>query len=188
MTDPALDPFMLLIECNKFVSFSTPVMATKNDDKHCIDWTVSEKQMQYLISFLAPCPTAKMCCIFYLYSLIQLRLAALQLSTRLCTTEKVKWFQTLDMVPNNKFQTYLLPIRCNESYESLKAGVVHVTAGIKFVNFFAARFGVKKWWQTWHHVDKILTSLLALIFDVMSGVKKSAELYSFKSLAQWLQV
>ena len=32
--------------------------------------------------------------------------------------------------------------------------------------------------------DKILTSLitcLALIFDAMSGVKKSAELYSFKS-------
>ena len=36
----------------------------------------------------------------------------------------------IDMVPNNKCQ-------------SLKAGVVHVIAGIKFMNFFAARYGVK---------------------------------------------
>ena len=59
-------------------------------------------------------------------------------------------------------------------------------AGIKFVNIFDARYGVKNDGMTWHHLDKILTSLilcLALIFDAMSGVKKCAELYSFISHA-----
>ena len=31
---------VLLIKGNKFVNFSTPEMAAKNNDKHCIDWTV----------------------------------------------------------------------------------------------------------------------------------------------------